>query len=72
MLLFCLSFVSYTYEDERGIFPETQFIFDLEIPETFVPMNLDGEVQTFYLLSMEEVRINSYLSIFVVVGKLNV
>ncbi|XP_065058969.1 uncharacterized protein LOC135686629 [Rhopilema esculentum] len=48
--------VSYTYEDDRGIFPETQFVFDLEMPESFQPVNIDGEVQAFYLLTMEEVK----------------
>ena len=48
------------YEDERGLFPETQFVFDLEIPESFQPVNIDGEVDAFYLLTFEEVC--SYLS----------
>ncbi len=48
-------FSSYSLEDERGIFPETQFIFDLEIPSSFKPVNTDGEVQSFHLLSIEEV-----------------
>ena len=48
------------YEDERGVFPETQFVFDLEMPESFQPVNIDGEVDAFYLLTFEEVC--SYLS----------
>ena len=44
------------YEDQRGIFPETQFVFDLEMPESFQPVNIDGEVEAFYLLTIEEVR----------------
>ena len=55
--LFPFSFSSYTYEDDRGIFPETQFVFDLEMPESFQPVNIDGEVQAFYLLTMEEVTL---------------
>ena len=43
------------YEDERGVFPETQFVFDLEMPESFQPVNIDGEVDAFYLLTIEEV-----------------
>jgi len=48
--------VSYMYEDERGVFPETQFVFDLEMPESFQPVNIDGEVDAFYLLTIEEVK----------------
>ena len=47
------------YEDERGVFPETQFVFDLEMPESFQPVNIDGEVEAFYLLTIEEVHIGS-------------
>ena len=45
------------YEDERGIFPECQFVFDLEVPEDFVPVNADGEVQSFQLLPIQEVHV---------------
>lgn len=36
--------VSFFFESERGIFPNTEFVFDLELPEDFVPNNSDGEV----------------------------
>ncbi|KAK6175120.1 hypothetical protein SNE40_013645 [Patella caerulea] len=39
--------VSYCYEDERGVFPECQFVFDLELTSDFVPENADGEVGSF-------------------------
>lgn len=48
--------VSYTYEDEEGVFPESQFVFDLELPREFRPRIGDGEVQDFYLLPIDEVK----------------
>lgn len=42
--------VSFLFESERGIFPNTEFVFDLELPPDFVPTNSDGEVQAFELL----------------------
>lgn len=51
-----VSTVSYTYEDERGIFPECQFVYDLEVPVDFVPRIGDGEVQEFYLWPLDKVK----------------
>lgn len=51
-----VSTVSYTYEDEDGVYPESQFVFDLELPVGFKPEVGDGEVQEFYLLPMEKVK----------------
>lgn len=48
---------SYTYEDEEGVYPESQFVFDLELPLEFKPTVGDGEVQDFYLLPINKVRI---------------
>ncbi|XP_028266033.1 thiamine pyrophosphokinase 2 [Parambassis ranga] len=48
--------VSYTYEDEEGVFPESQFVFDLELPIEFKPQVGDGEVQDFYLLPLDKVK----------------
>ncbi|XP_037540493.1 thiamin pyrophosphokinase 2 [Nematolebias whitei] len=50
------STVSYTYEDEEGVFPESQFVFDLELPVGFEPRVGDGEVQEFSLLPVQEVK----------------
>lgn len=46
--------VSFFFESERGIFPNTEFVFDLELPEDFKPENNDGEVQNFQLLPVNE------------------
>ncbi|XP_067880338.1 thiamin pyrophosphokinase 2 isoform X4 [Heterodontus francisci] len=46
----------YTYEDEWGVFPECQFVYDLEVPVDFVPKVGDGEVLEFYLWPLEQVR----------------
>ncbi|XP_040008833.1 thiamin pyrophosphokinase 2 isoform X2 [Xiphias gladius] len=48
--------VSYTYEDEEGVFVESQFVFDLELPLEFKPRVGDGEVQDFYLLPIDKVK----------------
>ncbi|XP_059190144.1 thiamin pyrophosphokinase 2 [Centropristis striata] len=48
--------VSYTYEDEDGVFAESQFVFDLELPLEFQPIVGDGEVQDFYLFPIEKVK----------------
>ncbi|XP_039295546.1 uncharacterized protein YJR142W-like isoform X2 [Nilaparvata lugens] len=46
--------VSFFYESERGLFPNTEFVFDLELPLDFVPKNNDGEVDKFELLPAKE------------------
>ncbi|XP_048742310.2 uncharacterized protein LOC125655831 [Ostrea edulis] len=46
--------VSFVHEDERGVQPEVEFIFDLKLPEDFVPVNADGEVQEFKLYPVSE------------------
>ncbi|OCT64756.1 nudix hydrolase 20, chloroplastic [Xenopus laevis] len=48
--------VSYGYQQEGGVYIECQFVFDLEVPESFQPKVGDGEVQEFYLWPMEQVR----------------
>ncbi|CAJ1055235.1 nudix hydrolase 20%2C chloroplastic-like [Xyrichtys novacula] len=51
-----VSTVSYTYVEEGEVFPESQFVFDLELPKEFKPKIGDGEVQEFYLLPMDKVK----------------
>lgn len=43
------------FENEGGLFLETEFVFDLELPTDFIPANADGEVEDFQLLSIDEV-----------------
>ncbi|OMJ24020.1 hypothetical protein AYI70_g1868 [Smittium culicis] len=35
--------------------PETQYVYDLELPLDFVPVPTDGEVESFFLIDMHEV-----------------
>ncbi|EDO49598.1 predicted protein [Nematostella vectensis] len=48
--------VSYVFEDERGVFPEVQFVYDLELPESFTPKASDGEVSDFYYWPISKVK----------------
>ena len=48
--------VSFLNEYEGKIHLQTEFVFDLELPETFSPGNNDGEVESFTLVPVEEVR----------------
>ncbi|KAK7102106.1 hypothetical protein V1264_020378 [Littorina saxatilis] len=48
--------VSYCLEDERGVMPECEFIFDLELPQDFKPVCSDGEVDSFQLLPLSKVK----------------
>jgi 8-oxo-dGTP pyrophosphatase MutT (NUDIX family) len=47
--------VSYCRETKIGLKPDTLYCYDLELPETFVPQNTDGEVSEFQLLPVEEI-----------------
>ncbi|KAJ3090494.1 hypothetical protein HK102_003524 [Quaeritorhiza haematococci] len=40
----------------RGWIPDTEFVYDLELPPDFLPTPTDGEVEQFYLWDLEEVR----------------
>ena len=41
--------ISYMTEREEGLRNDTLFCFDIELPESFVPINTDGEVEKFFL-----------------------
>lgn len=41
--------VSYCMEVEAGLKPDTLFVYDLDVPETFTPRNTDGEIAEFML-----------------------
>ena len=47
--------VSFFYRSERGLFPNTEFVFDLELPESFEPGNNDGEVSGFQLTPVKDI-----------------
>lgn len=46
--------VSFYFESDRGLFPNTEFVFDLELPVEFVPENADGEVESFEILPVSK------------------
>lgn len=49
--------ITYAYEEENdeGVCIEGEFVFDIKLPEDFVPKNTDGEVGEFYLMNIEQV-----------------
>ncbi|KAL4228799.1 hypothetical protein ACF0H5_011839 [Mactra antiquata] len=48
--------VSYCFRDKRGILPEQQFVYDLEVSPSFIPKNADGEMQNFSLFTVKEIQ----------------
>ena len=46
---------SYFNEAEDGLQPETEYIYELELPTDFVPTPEDGEVSIFYLWDLDQV-----------------
>ena len=47
--------VSYTHEAPQGCKPERMFCYDLQLPEDFEPVAVDGEVEAFYLWPIRQV-----------------
>ena len=47
--------VSYVYENETGLKPDTMVCYDLELPLGFKPVPVDGEVESFELMDAEDV-----------------
>jgi 8-oxo-dGTP pyrophosphatase MutT (NUDIX family) len=47
--------ISYVLETKAGLRPDLIFNFDLELPQSFSPVNTDGEVEAFYLWPIERV-----------------
>ncbi len=47
--------VSYVFENDAGLKPDTMFCYDLELPADFEPRPVDGEVERFELLPLAEV-----------------
>jgi len=50
-----VSLISYMLDANLRRHRDLIFIYDLELPETFVPQNTDGEVAEFYLWPIEQV-----------------
>ena len=69
--------ISYLHQSDRGIHPLTEFIFDLELPETWLPANKDGEVDEWILCPVNKifdvlfskVRNNSLFKIFMILAR---
>lgn len=47
--------VSYRLRNEEGLRNDILFVYDLELPADFTPRNTDGEVEEFFLWSVERV-----------------
>lgn len=47
--------ITYVNELEEGVSFEGEFVFDIKLPDDFVPHNTDGEVEEFYLMDIEQV-----------------
>jgi 8-oxo-dGTP pyrophosphatase MutT (NUDIX family) len=48
--------VTYSAEIDEGLRRDTLHIFDIELPQTFVPKNNDGEIAEFFLLPIDEIQ----------------
>ncbi len=55
LLPYLPSYNSYCHEAADGVEPETEFMYDLQLPLDFVPTPLDGEVSQYYLWGMDKV-----------------
>ena len=51
----CTGLVSYRYDYRLGSSRDIIYCYDLELPEDFTPRCMDGEVEAFYLMDIEEV-----------------
>ena len=47
--------ITYIYDRDDGVWPEGECVFDIRLPDDFVRQNTDGEVECFYLMSIDEV-----------------
>ena len=47
--------ITYLMEQAKGLKPDILFLYDLELPADFVPVNSDGEVERFELWPLEQV-----------------
>ncbi|CAO3614636.1 unnamed protein product [Cunninghamella echinulata] len=51
-----VSIISYYTKSKDGLQPETEYIYDLELPVDYTPIPKDGEVECFYLWTLDEVK----------------
>ncbi|KAJ1848457.1 hypothetical protein LPJ73_003968 [Coemansia sp. RSA 2703] len=56
--------IQYFTRSSLGLQPETEYVFDLELPLDFTPTPTDGEVEEFYLWSIDEVIDNVRKNLF--------
>lgn len=49
-----VSAITYCFENESGLKPDTLFCYDLRVPDTFTPNNQDGEIADFRLMAIED------------------
>jgi 8-oxo-dGTP pyrophosphatase MutT (NUDIX family) len=47
--------ITYRMEQKKGLKPDVLFVYDLELPDDFIPRNTDGEVERFDLWPLEKV-----------------
>ena len=47
--------ISYVTEREEGLRDDTLFCFDIELPSNFKPINIDGEVDDFFLWPLKKI-----------------
>lgn len=47
--------ISYAVDTGNGLRPDMIFVYDLELPADFRPVNRDGEVESFHLWTLEDV-----------------
>jgi len=47
--------ISYSMETDEGLKPDVQFVYELELPPDFTPVNRDGEIREFMLWPIERV-----------------
>lgn len=50
-----VSRISCSHDLDIGIRPDTMFIYDLKLPESFIPQVNDGEVESFSLMPIDEI-----------------
>ena len=45
------------YFESEGVSFECEFVYDLKLPNDFIPQNTDGEVEEFYLMNLQQVKL---------------